>query len=122
MDLKKYIGRAYEEFNCLDLVKEFYRDIFNLELREYYEGAVPNRKEVESLIRSNKGDFIRVKGLPRLGDIVVIKLFGHECHLGVIIDPERFLHSIKGTGSAIDRVARYQNMIEGYYRHREAHD
>jgi len=121
-DLRKYIGRSYEEFNCLQLVQEFYKDHFNLEIQNYFEGEVPERHEVELLIKSNKGKFVEVPSLKevRFGDIVVIRLYGIECHLGVVIEGTKFLHSAKNIGSNIDRLERYARLISGYYRHSEA--
>lgn len=120
VDLSKYVGRAYESYNCLDLVKEFYRDFFELEVKNYFEGKVPDRREISSLIVTNKGDFEEVKDKPQFGDIVVIKLYGIECHLGVVIHGKKFLHSAKGLGSHIDRLNRYENIIAGFYRHKGA--
>lgn len=118
-DLSKYIGRPYEEYNCLDLVKEIYKDIFNLQVKDYYEGQTPDRRDVTSLIATNRGDFQEVKGAPRFGDLVLIRLYGLECHIGVYVDRQFFVHSIRGTGSSLDRLSRYRKMIAGYYRHRE---
>ncbi len=118
--LKKYIGRDYETYNCLDLVKEFYKDLFGLDVKNYYEGPVPNRREVQSLIVTNRGDFIEIPRAERkFGDLVLIKLYGIECHIGVVVDASRFLHSAKHIGSNIDRLERYSKLISGYYRHRE---
>lgn len=119
VDLSKYIGHPYEKYNCLDLVKEFYADFFGLQVKNYYEGPVPGRKEVSSLINTNRGDFTEVKD-PRFGDIVVIRLYGIESHLGVVIHGKKFLHSAKGLGSHIDRLDRYSRIISGFYRHKEA--
>jgi hypothetical protein len=120
-DLKKYIGRAYESYNCLDLVKEFYLDFFGLEVKNYFEGAVPSRSEVSCLINTNRGDFVEVKNIKdiQFGDIVVIRLYGIECHLGVVIHGTKFLHSAKNIGSNMDRLERYARLIAGYYRHRD---
>ncbi len=121
--LRKYIGRSYEDYNCFDLVKDFYRDQFNLDLQHYFEGGqVPDRKDVASLIVTNKGDFIKVEGIPRFGDLVIIRLYGIECHIGVVIEGGKFLHSARGIGSMIDRLERYNKMIAGYYRHRGRDD
>ncbi len=117
-DLRKYIGRGYETYDCLALVKEFYKDFFNIEVKNYYEGANPTAKEAEILISSNKGDFEKVED-PKFGDIVVIKLYGIECHIGVVVGDTKFLHSAKNIGSNIDRLSRYARLIVGYYRHRE---
>lgn len=119
-DLKKYIGRDYGDYSCLDLVKEFYKDFFNLDVKNYYEGDVPDRKKVESLIVTNRGDFVRVPDVERkFGDIVIIKLYGIECHIGVVVNTSQFLHSAKNIGSNMDRLERYSKLISGYYRHRE---
>jgi hypothetical protein len=117
--LHKYIGRSYETCNCFDLVKEMYQDFFKLDLCHYFEDSqVPERKEVESLIVSNKGDFVKVDS-PVFGDIVVIKFFGIECHIGFCLDTKRFVHSARGIGSNIEKLDRYAHLIAGYYRHRE---
>ncbi len=120
-DLRKYIGRDYREFNCLDVVKEFYMDQYGITVKDYYEGDTPSSKEVESLIVSNKGDFIQVSD-PMFGDIVVIKLHGIECHIGVCVGRGRFIHSTKKVGSNLDQLQRYSNLISGYYRHRNTND
>lgn len=119
--LKKYIGRDYEKYNCLDLVKEFYLDFFGLTIKEYYEGGTPDRREVESLINTNRGDFERVddSGERKFGDLIVIKLYGIECHIGVYIENGMFLHSGRTVGSHIDRVSKYEHLVAGFYRHRE---
>jgi cell wall-associated NlpC family hydrolase len=120
-DLRRYIGHSYEEMNCLQLVQEFYHHEFGLEIQNYFEGEVPDRQDVEVLIKSNKGKFIEVPPKEiQYGDIVVIKLYGIECHLGVVIAGTKFLHSAKNIGSNIDRLERYARLIVGYYRHSEA--
>lgn len=122
IELRKYIGRNYEDYNCFDLVKEFYKDNFGLDLKHFWEGdTVPGRKEVESLIVTNKGDFIRVTA-PKFGDIVIIRLYGVECHMGVVIEGGKFLHAARNIGSLLDRLERYSLMIAGYYRHRVNND
>lgn len=119
MDLKKYIGKPYEKYNCFDLVKEIYQDYFGLTLKNYYEGDTPDRKEVKFLIDTNRGDFERVIGKKKFGDIVTINLFGIECHLGVVVDDNLFIHSSRGIGSHIARFESYRHLIGGIYRHRE---
>jgi len=113
MDFSKYIGRKYEEYNCLDLVKEFYKDQFGLDVKNYFEGDVPSREQVGALIKTNKGDFVKVEGKSQFGDIVVIRLYGIACHLGVVLHGTKFLHSAKNIGSNIDRIERYSRLIEG---------
>lgn len=119
MDFSKYIGRDYESYNCLDLAKEFYRDHFGLELKNYFEGdVVPSRKDIECLINTNKGELEKVIK-PKFGDIIVINLYGYASHIGVYIGEEKFLHSVRKIGSCLDSLPRYSKMVEGFYRHRE---
>lgn len=118
INLFKYIGKPYEKYNCLDLVKEVYLDNFGITIKDYFEGPVPDRANVEALIVSNKGEFISVDDKPQFGDIVVIRLYGFECHIGVCIDSKHFIHSIKTSGSCMERLERYHHMITGYYRHK----
>lgn len=117
---KRYIGRPYEECNCFDLVKEFYMEFFELDLNHYFNGpVVPDKMEIESLIVSGKGDFVKVDGEPEFGDIVVIKMFGIECHIGVVAFGGSFIHSVRKTGSVAEKLSKYKNMIAGFYRHRQ---
>ncbi len=118
LDLRKYIGKDYDTYNCLDLVREIYKDFFGLEIKNYFEGPIPSTEEVQSLIVSNKGNFVAVTD-KKFGDIVVIRLYGIECHLGVVVDQTHFIHSAKRVGSNIDRLGRYSKLITGYFRHRE---
>ena len=117
--LTKYIGRDYAKYNCFDLVKEFYMDFYFLDLRYYFEGKiVPERKEIESLVVTNRGDFLKVDS-PEFGDLVFINLYGYTSHIGVCVGKGKFLHSMKKVGSCCDSLARYSKMIDGFYRHRE---
>lgn len=116
--IAKYVGRPYEEFNCLDLAREFYKDFFGLEIKHYYEGDKPSDIDAAALIKTNKGDFVKVEK-PEFGDLILIRLMGIECHIGVMLEGGKFLHSAKRIGSIVDRMERYSNHIVGFYRHRE---
>lgn len=119
---KKYIGRDYEKNNCLDLVKELYKDFFDLEIKDYTGGRQDiDRREVESLIHTNRGDFVRVKDEDKkeFGDIVVIKLYGIECHIAMYIGHDCILHTGRVVGSHIAKLDKYRHLIAGFYRHRE---
>lgn len=117
--LKKYIGRSYEQVDCWDLVREFYLAEFNIELSQIYSG--PNKQSPEftsMMISSNKGQFLKVEDSPRYGDLMAIKLFGVECHIGIFIGEGKFLHSVRTTGSVLDSLEKYKHLITGYYRHK----
>lgn len=115
-NLSKYVGKNYSVYNCFDLVKEFYKDELGLELQNYFEGQVPERKEIEFLLKTNLGRFQKVEK-PQFGDLVVIRLFGYASHIGVCIGDGKFLHSARNTGSCMDTLSRYSKMTEGFFRH-----
>lgn len=115
-DFSKYVGRSYNVCNCFDLVKEFYHNELGLELQNYFDGDVPERKEIECLLKTNLGTFKKVNS-PQLGDLVVIKLFGYASHIGVCIGGGKFLHSVRNTGSCMDMLTRYSKITEGFFRH-----
>lgn len=117
----RLVGIPYTKMNCWDLTREFYRLMFEAELKSYFEGSsTPAPKDVRSLVYSNIGDFEKVaEGPYLLGDIILIKLYGVETHMGIFLSEDRFLHTLKGTDSHIDKVSRWHTSIVGYYRLRE---
>ena len=119
-DFSKLVGKPYEMANCWDLVREFYMSVFHIELSKYYNDLTPNPTETKNLISTNVGQFTKVEGPPEFGDIVLFKVRGIESHIGVYIGDGKFLHSSVKTGSVIDLVDRWKNVLVGYYRHKAA--
>jgi len=112
-DFSNLIGVPYAKKDCWQLAKEFYSQVMGRELEHYYENT-PNRYAVRDLVFSKEKEFHKVRS-PKFGDIMLIRLHGVECHIGVYVDNGLFLHTTKATGSCIDRVARWKDMIVGYY-------
>lgn len=112
-----YVGRSYQEYNCWDLIKSLYEDIYDLDIHEYYGDNVPKRQEVEKLIRTNAGEFVKV-GLPEPGDILTIKVFGIESHMSLYLGNNKMIHSREKTGVVIESASRYEKLITGIWRHR----
>jgi cell wall-associated NlpC family hydrolase len=119
-DYSKLVGRPYDRVNCWDLVREFYMQQFEIELSHYYEGSdLSKRENISSLIHSNKGSFEPVESKDiEFGDLILIKVRGIESHIAVYVGNGMMLHSSKTTGSVLDRIARWENTITGYYRHK----
>jgi len=109
------IGISHEEKNCWDIAVDFYRLVFDLELKHYYGKETPNRIDTSALIYSNKGDFVKVDQ-PVFGDLIIFSIHGIESHIGIYIDQTIFFHSSKTTGSVHDRLDRWKTLIVGYYR------
>ncbi len=114
-DISNLIGVPYSKLNCWGLIVEFYMQEFGWKLEKYYEVHDPAKNEVCSLIKANKKDFVRVD-VPRYGDIVVLRVLGIESHLAVVVGDNLILHTQKKTGSVIDKLSRWKNLVAGYYR------
>lgn len=115
-DFSKLVGVPYSEKDCWQLVKAFYNLVFNTELKHYYKDTPPDLHVRKNLIYSNMGDFLEVKGTPKFGDIILLKVRGIESHIGVYVGEGRMLHTAIKTGSIIDRVSRWDKVIVGFYR------
>lgn len=111
------IGRQYNELNCWQLAREFYRICLGVELKHYFEDpTVPERKEVRDLIYANTGDFEKATLPLQFGDILLFKIRGIESHIGVFIEPGKFLHSQKKVGSCIERLEKWKHLLVCAYR------
>lgn len=111
----RLIGTPYKILDCWGIAREFYRIELAMELKRYYDHA-PNDIEVANkLIFTNIGDFEQVTA-PRFGDIVLININGIEAHIGIYINEQQILHTMKLQGCVLDRLSRWEKMVVGYYR------
>lgn len=118
-DLSPLIGLKYDDVNCWELVRRYYKLVWGTDLKSYVDFTPVDKYTTESLIKSNIGDFARAD-MPQTGDLILFKIRGVESHIGVVVSRGKFLHSSVMTGSVIDSTARWSNQIAGYYRHRVA--
>jgi len=116
--LRKFVGIPYEDKDSYELVQYFYDDIFGIKLEKLYGSIRPTKKETEQLVNDQLEGFEEVT-TPRMGDIMLIRIVGLTCHIGVYIDENRFLHSRQGVGSSLERFDKWTKRIEGYYRCRK---
>ena len=114
-DFSELIGVSYEEMNCWDLTRSFYKKVFGLDLKHYYSDTPQDRDETQGLIYTNKGDFVRVES-PVFGDIILISVLGLESHIAVYVGDGMLLHTGKRKGSVIDRLSHWDKVVVGYYR------
>lgn len=115
---KHLIGVDYETLDCWGLVVAFYKDVFNLELRDYYSVRPTNLEDTKNLIYLGMDDFDRVSLDSQLffGDILVAKVLGVESHILLYIGEGKVLHSSRKAGSVIDRYDRWVKLVTGAFR------
>ena len=114
-DFSKLVGVPYADKNCWDIAVEFYKDVLGHDLSSYYSGSTPPREVTKNLIFTNRGEFERVE-IPQFGDIVILKLFGIECHIAVFVGRGKMLHTTRTSGSIVDRIDKWKHLVVGYYR------
>lgn len=112
------IGVPYNKQNCLKLAQNFYKVVFKIELKHYCEDVPVKRSDIQNLIYSNKGDFQKIDS-PQFGDLILLRVHGLECHIGIYIDADHILHASRITGSILDKSYRWKTLIGGYYRLKE---
>lgn len=120
VDFSSLIGVPYSEMNCWELCQRFYEKVFGVELKHYYEDrSIQDRPlDVNCLIYSSIGDFEKVE-FPKFGDLILIKVRGIESHIAIYLDGGMMLHASKSVGSSMDRIAKWERLIVGYYRIKE---
>lgn len=114
-DYSKLIGVPYSKMDCWRIAVEFYKIVFNHDLKNYYDEIPQNRDIAKNVIYSSMGDFTKVE-TPKFGDLILIRLYGIESHIAVYIDKDKILHTTDHSGCCIDRLARWEKLIVGYYR------
>jgi cell wall-associated NlpC family hydrolase len=113
---KSLLGVPYEDKNCWDIVLDFYSLVFGITLDKFYEEA-PDRKVAGQLVETNLDKFQLVAPEDRqFGDIILVRVFGVDCHTAVYLGKGEMLHTLEKTGCVVDKTLRWKHLIVGYYR------
>lgn len=113
----RLLGTPYSERDCYGIVADFYKLHFGIELKSYYDEIPQNRDIAQKLIYSSLGDFSRVEAEKvEFGDLILIRLYGVDSHIGVYLGNGQMLHSTLHSGCVIDRIVRWKHLISGFYR------
>lgn len=126
----QYVGLEYEDrgrgpkFDCWGLVKEVFKAQFHVEVPSYvlnYDGS-DEEKQIGPLIDQECLNWLLIPaGQQQLGDVIVIRILRYPCHVGIVLDSEKFLHIIEGTNACVARYTdpTWNKRIIGFYRHKE---
>ena len=111
---RNYIGIPYEEQDCYEIIQTYYREVLNLELDDLYSSR-PSTEKTEQFYLEQRTRFKEID-TPEFGDIIVFKVFGLACHIGMYVDKVHFFHSRKTTNSCLEKLSIWKNRVVGYYR------
>lgn len=114
-------GRSQKGADCWGLVKLVYsRQMGINDLPDFAEQYQHTRDKVNiPLLVDEEKQHWQPVASPQEGDVVVFNLAGIPIHVGVMIDPGRFLHVVRGTNACIEKISSpvWANRIAGFYRY-----
>lgn len=106
-----YLSIDYENLNCWELVRKVYQDEYGIEVGDIGEQRTHMRE----------GDWVDVFGTGIAeGDVLLFKSTAINRHVGIVLDNELMLHTIRGANSCIERweAAQWRTRLVGIYRHK----
>ena len=114
-------GRDHGGADCYGLVRLVREERFGdrLPLLSGDYAAADNFAETEALMRAQRPLLAgRPVETPETGDLCVLRFHGLPVHLGICAGGGRLLHTLKGTGSVLQRISdpHLAGRIEGWYR------
>lgn len=115
-------GRTFAGVDCWGLVRLVYRGELGVELPAYESlyRTVDERTGVEllELVERKRGAWQQVEA-PETFDLVLLRIAGVPCHVGVALPGGRMIHCARGADSRIEsyRGPKWAPRVEGFYRH-----
>ena len=126
--VQKYVGIPYKTrgddikgADCLGLVELIYKEKLNIHLpfNEHLE-TENNLNVVSNAIKKEKIKWIKLDKAENFC-VVLLNIYGLPVHLGLVLNNNYMIHSLKGHNSVIEKYngAKWKKRINGFYRHRE---
>jgi cell wall-associated NlpC family hydrolase len=118
MDVSKYIGIKYSDYNCWELVALFYSQELNTSLPKYYEQRSEDRDKLSGIIYDKKSDYIEVSfDNLREYDLLLFYVKGVASHIGVYLGRGKFLHTREDVDTVVESLDKWKTKLAGIYRY-----
>lgn len=110
--VSRYISISYEEMNCWQLVMNVYA-------AEYGIGIGDKDQQSDHLRDRHWIDVIQERFSGLEGDVILFQMPEKVKHVGLLLDHENMLHTLKGCNSCIERWHSpiWERQLVGIYRH-----
>ncbi len=119
-------GRDRSGVDCYGLVLMVWRERFGIVLPEHEGiGWSPAASEtVAGLMRQESERRWQTVVEPVPGDAIMLRVYGHPCHVGIVPWPGFMLHCLLGSDSVCERYdgIEWRDRVTGFYRHIHAAD
>jgi len=120
-----YVGIPYESkgtgpgFDCWT----FYKYVFGIERgitipdnnNDYINAN--DMESVHNYFKNSKDEWEEIK-VPEVYCLIMMKIAGEPVHVGMCLDNEYMIHTLKGHAAAIEKYTgkKWKNRIEGFYK------
>lgn len=115
-------GRTVAGCDCWGLAMLYHaeRGVTLPDFADAYESAEQSQS-VASVVAAHRADAGWLEVSPQdwaPGDLLLMRMHGHPCHVGVFVGGGMFLHTLRGHNSALQRLSdvRYRSRIVGAWR------
>lgn len=113
-------GRSDQGWDCWGLVHVLAARHFGYGVPSYADdySSADDRAELAALIAGELGPW-RPAESHRAGDVVLMRLLGRPCHVGLVIAPGWMIHVERGIDTMVDRYDgdRWGRRVVGVFRH-----
>lgn len=119
----KELGRDIDDgVDCWGLCRDIWGRHYDITVPSYTSeyDEINKRKDVIStaIDRGIEEEWVEVQK-PKEGDGIVFRMSGKLFHIGVILNEQRFIHVYRGTNTCLGDFTskRWENRVDGWYRH-----
>ena len=115
-------GRGPAEFDCWGLFRAAVLEQWGVDLPSHADAYTTeaDRADLARIIEGSLDGWTEIPASEaRLGDGVLIRVLGDECHVGLVVAPGWMLHTFRGRDSTVEPLSAvaWRNRVVGYFRH-----
>lgn len=115
-------GTTREGIDCWGLPRLWYLEQYGIELPSFgdrygRELDAAERAHIAEIIKGESCKWRQVRQADR-GDLILFRVMADESHIGLVVEPGRFLHARQGVDSCVERYdsPAWARRVVGFYR------